>query len=754
MSRKKSRKRRSKAPGRAVPPSPSNEAGPEKGGRKAGDSNSGRGRVRPALFAGAAAAAALIIAYFWLIAPSRRAVRRPGAAVETNVLLITLDTTRADRLGCYGYAPARTPVLDGLARDGVRFARAYCPVPLTLPSHATILTGLYPAGHGVRNNGHGLPASVPTLASVLKRHGYQTAAFVSAFSVDSRFGLDRGFDVYDDMLPSELPVKSQNAERRAEATFDRFSRWLDRRAGAKFFSWIHFYDPHLPYDPPEAFRTEFGGRLYDGEVAYMDRTVGAVLDRLRGKGLLETTLVVVAGDHGEGFGDKVEVGHGLFLYEETLLVPLILSHPGVFLRPRVVEGAVGLTDVAPTVLDVLGLGAEAANMHGRSLIPRISSPKAEGPDNLIETVYPRENFGWSELIGWVSGSWKYIQSPKPELYDLARDPAETSNLLDRAPERARALKKKLDDGLLALAAGRPAADGGRAEASTESMERLRSLGYVNFAPSRPGAALPDPKDKLDLLRLIQQAQGYEMDGRYSEAEQVYLRVVDQIPDSAESYVNLAIAQARQQKFDLAVETLKKGAARLPDSQILLFRLGFTYLVAGRLPEALATLDRVLALNPRNIDALTISAGILDASGRKAEALGVFERALAIEPESRYLRMSYAASLASVGKLSEAIRVYEALIGDFPEEQAFYQFAGIANSYLGEYGRAIELLERAVAIRPTPVGYFNLAVAHDRSGRPAEAARYLRLYLENAQGESEANVQRARAELERLERQGE
>ncbi|MBN2207588.1 MAG: tetratricopeptide repeat protein, partial [Candidatus Aminicenantes bacterium] len=682
------------------------------------------------------------------------AVRLPDPSAGPNVLLVTLDTTRADRLGCYGYAAARTPALDGLARDGVRFARAYCPVPLTLPSHATILTGLYPVGHGVRNNGRALPADVPTLAAILKENGYETAAFVSAFSVDSRFGLDRGFDVYDDMLPSELPVKSQNAERRAEATFNRFSRWLDKRSGGRFFSWVHFYDPHLPYNPPEPYRQEFSGRLYDGEVAYMDHYVGAVLDRLRAKGLLETTLVVVAGDHGEGFGDKVEVGHGLFLYEETMLVPLILHHPGIFLRPRVVEGAVQLTDVAPTVLGILGLGADAAAMHGRSLIPRISRPKGEGTDSLIETVYPRENFGWSELVGWVTGSWKYIQSPKPELYDLERDPEEKSNLIDRAPDRARALKKRLDDGLLALSAGRPSAAGAGSEASPESLDRLRSLGYVNFAPDRPGAAVPDPKDRLDLLRLIQQAQGYEMEERYAEAEQVYLRIVDDIPDSAESYVNLAIAQARQQKFDLAVETLKKGTARLPDSQILLFRLGFTYLVAGRVPDARETLDKVLALNPRNIDALTIRAGILDASGRKDEAIGDFERALAVEPESRYLRMSYAGSLASVGRLSEAILLYEGLIEDFPEEQAFYQYAGIARSYLGDYDRAIQLLERAVAIRPTPVGYFNLAVAHDRSGRPDEAARYLRLYLENPRGESEANIQRARAELERLERKGE
>jgi arylsulfatase A-like enzyme/tetratricopeptide (TPR) repeat protein len=748
MSRKRSRRRRAKGRGApatgATPP-----AAAERDARESREPKSGRRRFGfPAAGAGAVVVGAALL-YVFVFGPSRRAVRAPAAS-KPNVLLLTLDTTRADRLGCYGYAAAKTPALDGLARDGVRFARAYCPVPLTLPSHASILTGLYPLGHGVRNNGRALAPGVRTLAEILKADGYATAAFVSAFSVDSRFGLGRGFDVYDDMLPSELPVKSQNAERRADRTFERFSRWLDKSGRGKFFAWVHFYDPHLPYDPPSPEREEFAGRPYDGEVAYMDRFVGAVLDRLRAKGLFEDTLVVAAGDHGEGFGDKVEVGHGLFLYEETLLVPLIFRHRGVFLRPRVVEGAVRLVDVAPTILDVLGLGDASGGMQGRSLVPRVARPKGEGPDSLIESVYPRENFGWSELVGWVSGSWKYVQSPRPELFDLRADPGERANLFETSPGQARAMKTKMEEGMLALSAGRPTAGAG--EASPENVERLRSLGYVSFAPSKPGAALPDPKDKLDLLRLIQQAQAYEMAERYPEAEQVYLRVVDEIPDSAESYVNLAIAQARQQKFGPAVETLKKGAARLPDSEILLFRLGFTFLVAGRVPEAQETLAGLLARNPRNIDALTISAGILDASGRKAEAQDVFRRALDIEPESRSLRMSYAGSLASGGLLREAIGVYEGLIADFPEEQAFYQYAGIAHSYLGEYDRAIELLERAVAIRPTPIGYYNLAVAHEKTGRPKDAAKYLRLYLDNAQGESEANLRMARAELERLERE--
>lgn len=674
---------------------------------------------------------------------------RAGTASGHSVLLITLDTTRADRLGCYGYGPAATPHLDRLAREGVRFERVYCPAPLTLPSHSSILTGLHPATHGVRNNGHDLSPKWRTLAEILKAGGFATAAFVSAFSVDSRFGLDRGFDVYDDAFQPQAPLKGANAERRAEETFARFARWLDGHGGNRFFAWVHYYDPHLPYDPPSPYREAAPGRPYDGEIAYMDHYVGRIVDALAAKGLLDRTLIVVAGDHGEGLGDKVETGHGIFLYEETLRVPLIIRSPGSFPRPLVVEGPVRLVDVAPTILETLGLAAEAGGMEGRSLVPWVRDPARPGLDSLVETFYPRENFGWSELVGIVSGPWKYIQAPRPELYDLATDPGERTDLAASSPTQADELRKRLEAELLRLAA--PAGASGGQAVRADDRERLRSLGYVSFAPARPGAAAPDPKDRIGLLKLVQQAQAFELEEKFAEAERVYLQIVAEIPDSPESYVNLAIAQARQNRFDRAVETLGRGLARMPDSETLLVRLGHTYLVSGKPGEALETMVKVLGYNPRSVDALTVAAGILDASGRKAEARALFERALEIEPEGLHLRTSYAANLASSGALKEAIAVYRTLIEDFPEEQAYYQFAGIAHSFLGEFDQAVELLRQALAIRPTPVGFFNLAVAYEKRGDLKEAAEALRMYLRNSRGESEDNIRKARAELETLEK---
>ena len=698
--------------------------------------------------AGTIAALGLLV-YFVVIGPGSRQVDFSGAQTF-NVLLITLDTTRADHLGCYGYPPAKTPHLDGLAREGIRFARVYCPAPLTLPSHCSIMSGLYPVTHKVRNNGHDLPPGIKTLADILKGHGYTTAAFVSSFSVDSRFGIGRGFDVYDDTFQSQLPLKSSNAERRAEETFGRFSRWLEKNWENRFFAWVHYFDPHLPYDPPSPYREEFGGRLYDGEIAYMDHYVGAILERLEEKGILEKTIIVVAGDHGEGLGDKVEAGHGIFLYEETLLVPLIFYNRKVFPRSQVIESQARLVDVAPTILEIIGLKDEAAGMQGQSLSAWLRGKSRKDLDGLVETFYPRENFGWSELVGLISGAWKFIRAPRPELYDLKNDPEERKNIYNISANKAGELAEKLERELLRLSSDRKAS-GEPAIARTTDLEKLRSLGYLNFAPAKPGSAFADPKEKIGLLRLIQQAQAYELEEQYPEAERVYRKILEEIPDSPASYVNLAIAQARQNKFDQAIETLGQGIARIPDSEIMLVRLGHTYLVTGKSQEALETMEKVLALNPQNVDALTVCAGILDATGRKDDARSYYERALAIEPESRHLRMSYAGNLASHGELREAIKIYETLIGDFPEEQAFYQYAGIAYSYLGEFDRAISLLQQAVAIRPTPVGYFNLAVAYEKSGNLQQAVKYFKLYLENSRGEGEVNVRKARAELENLEK---
>jgi len=696
--------------------------------------------------AAAVLAAAALAAVFPLTHCGGPAVKRDE---RLNVLLITMDTTRPDHLGCYGYARGKTPNLDALAAAGVRFEDVYAQVPLTLPSHCSIMTGAYPFSHTVHNNGtYVLPPDKITLAKALKEKGMRTAAFVASFSVDSRFGLAGGFDLYDDNFRPGLPFKPANSERRAGEVASLFSAWLEKNASAPgpFFAWVHFFDPHLPYDPPSPYDKDFASEPYDGEIACMDAGIGTVIAALREKNLLERTLVVLAGDHGEGLGDRVERGHGVFLYDETIRVPLILYAPGHLPEGKVVARRVRLIDVAPTILDMVKSAVPPA-VQGESLLSSIQGGREKDLDSYIETFYPRENYGWSELTGLVSGEWKYIRAPKPELYDLKSDPGESRNQAASAGKIA----ADLDRGLKSLVQKGAGIQGGATRTLTAAeQERLRSLGYISFSGSGAKSDHPDPKDMLDVLRLSQEAAARELRGEFAGAAEAYTKLLEMTPDSPEAYVNLALIQARLNRFDEAIATLRRGNERIPGSEALLARLGYTYLLVGRMPEALEVIERALDINPGNVDMLTAAASALDGLGRKEEALAYMEKAIAAEPENKFLRVSLARKLAAGGKITEAIEVYQALARDYPNDQVVRQYLGVAYGVIGKYAEAIESFRQAIAIAPTPTAYINLAVALERSGDVAGAIRALKLYLADPKGERPASIKAAEAELRKLE----
>ena len=700
----------------------------------------------PLVWVGLAAAVIAVAGAVYIVTRStgRKTVLRDD---RLNVLLVTLDTTRADRLGCYGYSRGKTPNLDALAAAGVLFQNVYAQVPLTLPSHCSIMTGTTPLSHGVHNNGsYVLAPGRTTLAEMLKARGYLTAAFVASFSIDSRFGLDQGFDLYDDNFLPGLPMKPVNSERRADAVAALFTAWLDGLAGEPFFAWVHFFDPHLPYRPPAPYDAEFSSNPYDGEIAFMDEAVGTVIGKLRQKNLRERTLVVLAGDHGEAFGEKVEMGHGVFLYDGTLKVPLILYAPGRLPEGRVVPSRVRLTDIVPTVLDMVKTPVPD-DVEGQSLIPLIDRGKGRDRDAYIETFYPRENYGWSELIGLVSGEWKYIRAPRPELYNLVTDPAENRNGAAVEKNLASDMARRLEAFVLKGAGVETAAN---RTLTAEEQERLRSLGYVNFSGGGTASAAADPKDKLDVLRLAQIAEGYELEGRYAEARDAYAGLLDLVPESPASYVNLALCQARLKKFDEAIATLRLGTERMPGSAILHIRLGHTYLVTGRAEEAIASMDRTIALEPRNVDAYTAAASALDSLGRKAEARLYLEKAAAVEPENKFLRTSLAMNLASTGDVARAIEVFKALIKDYPGDHVLRQHLGVAYGLIGDYASAVDSFKQAIAIIPTPTAFLKLAVTLEKAGDIPGAAGVLRQYLADPKGESPASVKAAEAELVRLE----
>ncbi len=677
---------------------------------------------------------------------------KPGAKVKRdgllNVLLVTLDTTRADGLGCYGSTRARTPNLDGLAAAGVRFENVYCQVPLTTPSHCSILTGTYPLYHQVHNNGsYALPPELTTLAEVLKNRGFETAAFVASFTVDSRFGLDQGFDVYEDRLNEGEAFKALNAERRADKVYAAFRTWLDSREERPFFCWVHFFDPHIPYDPPAPYSIDFADSPYDGEIAHMDHYIGQVMSALREKGLFQKTLIVLAGDHGEAFGEKVELGHGVFLYDDTLRVPLIFLAEDRLPEGAVVKPRVRLIDIVPSVLDMLEI-PPPAEIQGVSLLPYISGREKKDLGSYLETYFPRENYGWSELVGLIEGDWKYIRVPKPELYNLKTDPNETLNTVAQENKRAQEMKSRLEEMIAGSLSGLAPA---KRELTSEEREKLRSLGYVDQTAGTPTGPLPDPKDMVEELRMSQRAELLETEGSFAESAEVYAKILELNPQSPVNYVNLALIEAKMNRFEEAVRTLERGIAAIPGSVTLLSRLAHTYMVMGRLQKSLDAWQAVLVLDPDYFDGLLASGWILDIMGKKDEARGFLEKALEKEPENRFLRKTYAMNLAMTGNLKEAIAVYESLKQENPGDHEVLQDLGITLGYSGDINRAIENLKAAVDLQPTPTACYNLAVALKKVGNIEEAVKYLKLYLANPEDEPEDKIRGAQQELLVLEK---
>ena len=674
-------------------------------------------------------------------------VKRDGTL---NVLLVTLDTTRADHLGAYGYPGARTPALDSMAAGGVRFANAYCPVPMTLPSHCSILTGTGPLYHKVHNNGtYYLNKEIVTLTERLKEKGYRTAAFVSSFNVDSRFGVAKGFDVFDDRFHDDEMIKTFRSERRAGETTAAFLRWLDGRPNGPFFSWIHYYDPHTPYDPPSPFKEEFASNPYHGEIAYMDSCFAKVLERLREKGLLEKTLIVIAGDHGEAMGEREELGHGVFIYDVTMKVPLLFHAPRNLPKGLVVDSRVRLIDIMPTVLDALKMPVGSV-VQGTSLVPYMEGRKKDDLPCYLESYYPLETYGWSELVGLIDGGWKFIRAPRPELYDLKTDPGETKDLVRKQAGKASAMMKKLTE---VIAANSSSLALSRRKLSREEEERLRSLGYVGSDASvRVGKGpLPDPKDMMREFNILYRAKTEEWDEKWDDAEKDYREMIRLQPDVAWRYVDMAIFLSGRKRLPEAIDVLRQGLGRLPDSFVLLTRLAHLEMLSGRYDEAYEMSRAALRIDPKHFDALVIAGGVEDVRGNWGAAEEFYRQALEVEPENIKVQMKYAFVLGALGRGEEAVKIDEALKAEFPDDPRLLQDLGVIYAGLGRLDLAEKNVRKAVEVQPTPETWFNLASVLEQSGKLTEAVRYLRLYIEKTtEGETprKANARKALVDWER------
>jgi len=439
---------------------------------------------------------------------------------KANLLLISIDTMRADYLSCYAESGVKTPNIDRIAREGILFKNCSAQIPLTLPSHATLFTGRYPMSHGVYENiGYILPEKMTTLAEVLKKAGYTTAGFIGSVVIGSSTGIAQGFDLYDDTFsPEEISaIKFGIAERRADKVVDSYINWQKDHLGDRFFAFVHLFDPHAPYDPPEPYRSRYQKEKngpYRGEVAFTDEQIGRIYQFLKEKGLLKKTIIVISGDHGEMLGEHNEAEHGYFIYHSAINVPLIIRLPEGNYRGRKIEAQAGNIDIMPTILSLLDIPAPK-EVEGKSLIPLIRKPKTEFPRYAYsESRRAYNHFGFAILRRICDGRYHYIDAPKPELYDIKSDPFEERNLFQKEKERAKALKRKMEEIVRRYSRG----EGSSAEVSPELAERIRALGYL----SAPGARkckgnLPDPKDFIDIYNEVLLAGKLEEEGKYEES---------------------------------------------------------------------------------------------------------------------------------------------------------------------------------------------------------------------------------------------
>src|SRR5581483_10713013 len=474
-----------------------------------------------------------ILCIFALVSGFAFASTAPSRKVGTKaslpaIYLITIDTLRADHVHCYGNAKVETPALDALAADGIRFSQAFTPSPITNTSHTTILTGLLPSVHGVTDFAIPLSSEHPTWAALLKKKGYHTAAFIGAVILDSKSlapGLDQGFDFYDN-FPEHAQTKERwgRVERRGMDVVNDAAKWLTAHPAGPHFVWIHLYDPHDPYEPPAPFSKKYKDDLYDGEIAYTDSVLGKFVSYLNQRRGYENSLIIVVGDHGEGLGEHNEETHGIFLYDSTLHVPLIIKLPGKSNAGKVVESQVRTTDLLPTALDLVKVPA-LASLNGESLKPYFSTTNTPGRTAFGETDYPLR-FGWAPLRSVRDSGFKFIQAPKPELYDLHADPKELKNGYD--PQNANVQKMQ---GMLAALKEKSSS---RAEgsASAQNSEKLKALGYTTDSPNSEGSnasTLPEPKDKIEQQNLLHTAMIASDDNRVEDARAALEKVLQLDP---------------------------------------------------------------------------------------------------------------------------------------------------------------------------------------------------------------------------------
>jgi choline-sulfatase len=682
----------------------------------------------------------IVLAAVVLPGRSFHAAAAPAApAPRANILVVTIDTLRADRVGAYGARRPPTPVMDRLAAEGALFEQAVAQAPMTRLSHASILTGLYPFQHGIRDNfAPPLAAAHRTLAEMLKASGYATGGFVGSFILNTQSGLGRGFDEFDDTFGSGEKNSAffTDYQRRAGDVEALAGKWIEKASasGRPFFTWVHFYDPHSPYAPPPPYATRYADHPYEGEIAYTDEVLGRLFARLQRLGVWDRTVVVVTADHGESLGEHGEEEHGFFIYDAVVRVPLIVRYPGKIARGVRVKTEARSVDLVPTVLDLAGL-PPVASLPGRSLLPDASGVRRSAAPAYSESLFPRIHFGWSELRSIQLDGWKYIQAPRPELYDLANDPGERTNLYAAEGRRAAGLRSRLLDTMGGSAESAVVADS-TAKLDPATLQRLAALGYVS-GPGTGGYSGADPKDTIaefqsygkavrvaleaydrgdlrtasrSLKAIVDSGRGgFDVSfylgkalmrlGDYPGAATALEDAVRKLPTYTPSYIELAKTRVALKQYDAAVATLQKGLERDPDNFQFHSHLGYVARIRRDLPTARREYERARDLQPDDFDVRMNLSSIYRDTGDPRLALREVDAALALDAESSDAHNQRGMLLGGIGDNAGAAAAFERASSLAPKDPLVWFNLGLVRLRSGNRAAAAAAFRKAVELKP-------------------------------------------------------
>ena len=650
---------------------------------------------------------------------------------ELNVILVSIDTLRADRVSSYGSTRVDTPHIDRLAEEGVRFANAASTVPFTLPAHSSIMTGTYPPYHGVRENvGYTLDESLTTVAAELSRAGWTTAGFVSAFVLDSRWGIANGFDFYfDEFDQQEDRANLASVQREGAETIEAAVEWIDSRPEEPFFLWLHLYDPHDPYTPPEPFKSQYR-HPYDGEVAYTDSLIGQFRQELEDRGLMDSSLLILTADHGEGLGQHQEGFHGFFIYDSTVRVPLIIRAPFGRLDGRVVDEAVSHVDLLPTILEATGQ-AVPEQAQGSSLLSLMLGQQSNGAvERLVysESLYPLLHYGWAPLRSIRSEHFKFIDAPQPELYEISDDAAEQHNALLDDRRKSRELKDALDTLTTSIEIGGVASR--PADLDEETMRQLQALGYVAGRGSLGSEDLADheradPKDRIKLHQLVMAAQSDVGAEDFDKAEVKLLKALETDATLLDARQMLGTISLQRGDFDEATQHFQVALAQMPDHTPSILGLATAYRRLDRDDEALLGFQRVLELEPTDSNAALGAADVLVAQERSLEAIAVLETATSHERPAPILYSRLGELLVEQKETDRAVGLFrQALDGNDDLAPAHFNLAVILEDK-GQVDEAMTHYRRTIELAPSNYkAHFNLGRLYgQRGGLPRQQELY-------------------------------